>query len=285
MDLSLLRWGCQTLLKTAEQLKIDDPQIPQWKQTLEKLTPYPTDDRGLKVSGSVSFDKSHRHYSHMLMVYPLYLMNAEQPESLPLINKSLDNWLGMPAALRGYSFTGAASMYAMLGKGDESIKYLNQLLDNKMKSGKIHPNTQYTEAGPVIETPLSAAASLHDMLLTSWGDKIRVFPGVPSTWRDVSFANLRTEGAFLISASRKGGKTQFIKLESLAGAPCRIKTDLENPVSSDPSIQLKRAGDNTIEVALQKGRSVILQAQTANADLSISPVTPEQDHFNTYGLH
>ena len=36
------------------------------------------------------------------------------------------------------------------------------------------------ESGPVIETPLSGAQCIHDMLLQSWGGKIRVFPAVPS---------------------------------------------------------------------------------------------------------
>ena len=282
IDLALIRWGCQTLLTVSKQLNIDDPQIPQWKQTLEKLVPYPVDERGLKVSGSVSFAESHRHYSHMKMIYPLYLMTPEQPENLPLINKSLENWLGMPNALRGYSYTGAASIYAMLGRGDESLKYMNQLLDNKMRSGKVHPNTHYTEAGPVIETPLSGAASIHDMLLTSWGDKIRVFPGVPSAWRNVTFQNLRTEGAFLVSAYRKDGKTQFIRIQSLAGAPCRLLTDIENPIATN-NIELKPLGNNSYEIALQKGETVILHSKDAKPDLTIAPVVT-QGQPNHYGL-
>jgi alpha-L-fucosidase 2 len=241
--------------------------VHKWNTTLEKLTPYPTDERGFKVSASVSFEKSHRHYSHLKMIYPLYLVNAEQPESLPLINKSLENWLGMPGALRGYSYTGAASMYAMLGRGDEAHKYLNQLLDNKMKSGHVHPNTQYTEAGPVIETPLSGAASLHDMLLTSWGGKIRVFPGVPEAWKDVSFANLRAEGAFLVSAVRKNGKTQFVKIESLAGEPGKAVWEV-----------------GEVELKLKKGESVVLRAKDTASELVVAPVEPQPDRLNVYGL-
>ncbi len=87
----------------------------------------------------------------------------------------------------------------------------------------------YTEAGPCIETPLSGAASLNDMLLTSWGGKIRVFPGVPAAWHDVTFHKLRAEGAFLVSAVRWQDKLQFIRIESLAGEPCRLVTDMSNP--------------------------------------------------------
>ena len=71
----------------------------------------------------------------------------------------------------------------------------------------------YKESGPVIETPLSAAQSIHDMLLQSWGGKIRIFPAIPATWKDIAYSGLRTEGAFKVSASRKQGKTQFIHIK------------------------------------------------------------------------
>jgi hypothetical protein len=219
------------------------------------------------------------------MVYPLYTMNWDQPENRPLIQKTMDNWLGMPAALRGYSFTGAASLYAMRGDGDRAIVYLNKLLDNEMKSGKVHPNTMYTEAGPVIETPFSGVASLHDMLLTSWGDTIRVFPGVPTSWHDVSFDKLRAEGAFLVSAVRKGGKTQFVRIESLAGQPCRVKTDLAN-ATTDPRVELKQISEGVYEIPLKKGQAVTLYPRDAKpASFEITPVQPQNDHLNTYGVH
>jgi alpha-L-fucosidase 2 len=198
IDLALLRWGCQTLLDSAAKLKIDDPLIPRWKDTLARLAPYPQDENGLKVSASTPFARSHRHYSHLLMIYPLYIMTPEQPENRELVIRSLKHWMGMPKELLGYSYTGAASISALLCEGDEAARYLNKLLNTL-----IPPNTLYVESGPVIETPLSAAASLNDMLLSSWGDRIRVFPGVPTSWKDVSFHNLRTQGASLVSATRK----------------------------------------------------------------------------------
>ena len=73
-------------------------------------------------------------------------------------------------------------------------------------------NTLYRESGPVIESPLSGAQSIHDMLLQSWGGKIRVFPAVPDAWQDVAFDGLRTEGAFKVSVFRISWKTEFIQV-------------------------------------------------------------------------
>ena len=67
----------------------------------------------------------------------------------------------------------------------------------------------YKESGPVIETPLSAAQSIHDMLLQSWGGKIRIFPAIPATWKDIAYSVCARKGHLKVSASRKQGKTQF----------------------------------------------------------------------------
>ena len=110
---------------------------------------------------------------------------------------------------------------------DEALDYLNGL--RKF----FQANTLYKERGPVIETPLSAAQCIHDMLIQSWGDTIRVFPAVPDAWSDVAFHNLRTEGAFLVSAKRSAGQTQFVRIKSLAGQPCRIVHGMQGQIRSN----------------------------------------------------
>jgi hypothetical protein len=276
IDLALLRWGCQTLLDTCAQFKINDPLIPKWKETLAKLVPYPTDENGYMISATMPLTESHRHYSHLLMAYPLHIVNPDDPQERELITKSLEYWMGMSKSLRGFSYSGGASIAALLGDGDTSLEYLNKLLDTK-----ILPNSMYVESGPVIETPLSAAASIHDMLLTGWGNKIRVYPAIPKAWSDVSFHDLRTEGAFLVSAVRSNGKTQLIRIESLAGQPCTIVTDMANPTSTKP---LHKIADNTYQLDISKGESAVITPKGENISKDISDVKASGP-TNYYGLH
>jgi alpha-L-fucosidase 2 len=196
-------------------------------------------------------------------------MNTEQTENREIVVKSLKHWMGMPSALAGYSFTGAASISAMLGDGDAALKYLHKLIS----WNRIGFNTLYMEAGPCIETPLAAAASVHDMLLSSWGNKIRVFPGLPETWQDVTIHNMRTEGAFLVSAVRRGGVTQFVRVTSLAGEPCRIRTDM-GKIQTDSPVPFKTLGDGTVELGLKKGETALLYPAGAKPDFVIAPVSP-----------
>ena len=231
-DLALLSWGCQTLLVINDRLHLDDPLAAKWRDITDNLTPFPVDENGFMVGAGVPFARAHRHYSHLLMCYPLYLVNPEQPGQRQLITKSLEHWLAVDqktfdetgnwGVFAAYTHTGAASMYAALGDGEKALKYLNGFVDYPL----VHRNSLYAEAGPVLESPLSAAQCVHDMLIQSWGDKIRIFPAVPKEWPDVIFHDLRAEGGFLVSAERKNGKLQWVRLKSLAGRTLQGQTRL-----------------------------------------------------------
>jgi hypothetical protein len=301
-DLSLLRWGLNTLLAVNERFDLHDPLADRWRDTLSKLTPFPVDEAtGYLIGAGQPLAISHRHFSHLLMVYPLHLVDPQSPADRPLIEKSVDHWLGLKSALRGFSYTGAAAMSAWLGRNNDIVPYLDQFLE--FRPGKtatrfpVRANTLYTEAGPVIETPLACAAAINEIVLQSWsmtpfGTHIRVFPAVPDAWKDVAFEDMRAEGAFLVSASRRNGKTQFVQITSLAGAPCRVETSLEGEVIATGARPFKVTtetdpdGHRLTVVDLKKGETVLLTSAAANlsADaLTLRPVADQTGIANFYG--
>ncbi|WP_275558435.1 glycoside hydrolase family 95-like protein [Streptomyces sp. 5-6(2022)] len=270
-DLMLLRWGCATLLDSARILGVKDPSAPRWREVLTKLTPYPVDENGFMIGAGVPFAKSHRHYSHMLAVYPLYEVTWEDPAKRELIETSLNHWVGFEGALQGYTFTGAASMSAQMGRGEDALKYLGELMRRF-----IQPNTMYKESGPVIETPLSAAQSLHDMVCQSWGGVIRVFPALPAAWAELMVHDFRTQGAFLLSAAREGGRTRWVRLRSEAGAPCVVRHSLDGPIEVRDGrgrrLPYETVGAGTIRIALTRGQEAIITARGDRPDLTVRPV-------------
>ena len=58
-------------------------------------------------------------------------------------------------------------------------------------------------------------------LLQSHTGFIRVFPAVPPDFEG-GFENLGAQGAFVVASDRKGGVVSRIRLESLAGNPCKL---------------------------------------------------------------
>jgi len=110
------------------------------------------------------------------------------------------------------------------------------------------------------------------MLIQSWSDPakdesgpIRIFPAVPSEWKDVEFRDLRTEGAFLVSARREHGNTTWVHIKSLAGEPCLILTDIIGEVRAKGGrpFKLEKAAHGTYRIDLKKGEEVSLCSGSA----------------------
>jgi alpha-L-fucosidase 2 len=213
-----LRWALQTLLSMDKELDFNDPQRVNWQEKLDNLVEYPTDVNGLRVDADQGFDISHRHYSHLLAIYPYHILTTTQGEKeKELIMRSVDRWQSLTGAHAGYTYTGGCAMYATLNDGNKALTTLD-----KLKS-KLHPNTMYSEGGgPVIETPLSAVESINYMMIQSWDDIIRIFQAVPSRWKNITFKNFRTQGAFLLSASWNDSKISNVKIFSEKGKTCNI---------------------------------------------------------------
>ena len=280
-NLSLLRWACQTLIDLNRRYTLNDPLLPQWEATLTNLVDYPKDEHGLRIGATLSFERSHRHWSHLLMVHPLHTMDFAQPGNAALITKSIQHWLTVNGGKEvfGWSRAAAASLYATLGDGNSA---LDQTHRHMADARFVRPNTMYIETFPVIECSIVLARSLQDMLLQSWGDTIRIFPAVPDAWRDAVFRDLRAEGAFLVSARRAAGKTQWIRIESLAGEPCRIVPSLVGEVKA--TVPIKNLGGGCYELTLAKGREALLYTGDKPPQVLIEPLTVNPRDFNTWGI-
>ena len=290
-DLALLRWGLQTIIACNERFKLGDPFAARCRETLAKLAPPPVDEKhGFMIGAGQPLEISHRHFSHLFAIYPLHLLDFDAPADRALAEKSVDYWIGFEGALQGYSFTGASAMSSWLGRRGTNVKLMNEFLDRFVKM-----NTMYLEAGPVIETPLAAAAAIHEVVLQSWtpepfGTRIQVFAGVPDDWKDVTIHRMLTEGAFEVSAARCDGKTRFVQLKSLAGNPCLVRTGLDSPVAVNPSrsFSVQTAEDANgrplTTIDLKKGEAILLvSAKDSNSPATIEPVASDARRLNFYG--
>lgn len=283
-NLALLRWGCRTLLDLNQRYQLKDPMVPLWEGTLKDLVAYPVDDNGLRIGATLAFTKSHRHWSHLLMVHPLHIMTTDNPAERELLNKSVLHWLTTDGAsgINGWSRAAAASLYATLGDGDNAIQQIHQhLADARF----VRSNTMYIEGSPVIECSIVLNRSLQDMLLQSWGDKINIFPAVPAAWKDAVFHDLRAEGAFLVSASRKDGTTDWVRVKSLAGEPCRVQAAFASApklLVNSRAVSLKPGHSGIYELPLAKGDEALLFVGDAPAAI-VKPLPMAAADSNLWG--
>lgn len=267
-DLALLNWGLGILIKENRRLETDSEKVLCWEDIRSRLTPYPEDeDEGLMIAGHTHLTCSHRHYSHLLAFYPLHLLDANSEVDAEKIKKSVAHWHSMPEMLEGYSMTGAASMCAMLHDGDKGIEYLDRLMRDY-----IRPSTLYLEnGGPVTETPLAAVSSLTDMMLQSYGDVIRVFPACPERWRDASFT-LFAEGGIKVSADRRDGRLQFVKLVSRISQEIRLYAGFDTAPEVSTAFEYQ---DGLYTVFAAANEEIILKSSDARTTEVSSAVRGE----------
>ncbi|MDF2517004.1 MAG: hypothetical protein K0R59_2300 [Sphingobacterium sp.] len=256
-DLSILRWGLKTLLELDSERGGKDSLHAVWDDVMKHLIEYPQNSDGFMIARDVAYDESHRHYSHLMMIYPFYDVNWDQKENRALIEKSIAHWQSKKQLLQGYSFSGAASMYAMMGRGDAALASLDILLNKYIK-----PNTLYAESGPVIETPLAAMATIQELCLQYWNGVLRIFPAVPSKWKDISFSNFLADGGNLISAQRKNGKTIAVEITSQYGGVLKVKLDMVAPiVKIHGKGSYTEEADGLMMLVLNKGTKVSINAR------------------------
>jgi len=265
-DLALFKWGCYTLLKTSERLEIDDPLIPRWRDVTRRLVDYPYDEHGFMLGRDRTSSKNHQHFSNLLMIYPLYLVNIEQPGTANVLRRSFERALGTagPGQRQAMVQAHAGPIGTAQGLGDEALQSL------KLLQGDLYPNGLWYES-PCIESTLALANIIQDMLIQSWSDPakeesgpIRVFPAVPSVWKDIEFRDLRAEGAFLVSAERAAGQTLWVRIKSLAGEPCRVRPGFIGECRTKSNCKLIQLSPGVYEINLKKGDDVLLYCDGVN---------------------
>lgn len=199
------------------------------------------------------------------------LSASDDEERRDSIRQSLELWLSQKGKVQREAYPVLAAIYATIGEGNKSYALLNELFDQG----------QQPEA--------SAASAMQEMLLQSWGGKIRIFPAIPEQWKDLSFDKLSTADAFLVSAQRTEGKTTYIKVYSSKGGPCRIESDMQvNRVSSDktdsPALTMSQhEGKTNVLIQTVPGESLWLSGIENNPG-GVAVVKPVIHEEWTWGL-
>lgn len=268
-DLSLIRWGLSANAEMAAALgKVEESN--RWKHLLGQMDDLAVEgDAGaLRLSPTESLPGSHRHFSHLMPIHPLGLITIEGTDrDRKIINASMAqiDKLGT-SQWCGYSFSWMACTRARIGQGDRALVYLSDYVNSFVLRNGFHCNGEQTRKGLsrfhyrpfTLEGNFAAAQAVHEMLLQSWGGRVRVFPATPTAWADASFNKLRAEGGFIVSATRKAKRTTSVTITATVDQPLRLKNPFEGAAfKSDVPIN---SVDNELQCDLKAGQTVHLIA-------------------------
>jgi len=267
-DLSLIRWIFEANAEMAKALNMKTEAI-RWQDLLAKMDNLPIegDNGALLVSPDEPLMESHRHFSHLMSIHPLGFLNVEGSDrDRKIIHASLEQIDSLGTKFWcGYSFSWMACMQARIGKPDAALKNLKDYMDCTSRNG-FHLNgvqtrkdlPAYTMRAFTMEGNFAAGQAANEMLLQSWGGRIRIFPAVPEKWSNVSFENLRAEGGFIVSAERKGGKTVKVTITATVDQPLRLK----NPIGDqkyESNFNLESNDDDDLGCFLKKDQALFLK--------------------------
>ena len=231
-DLALTKFAFVAAAEMADSLGLSE-EAARWKADCGQLPEFTIDDDGgLAIAPGVSYNLSHRHFSHAMAIHPLGLLDISQgPEQRKIIDATLSRLhANGPDWWCGYSYSWLANMEARAGHGVEAVEALRTFAECFVLRNSFHANGDQTKSGKslftyrpfTLEGNFAYAAGLQEMLLQSHTGVIRVFPAVPEDWKDVCFNNLRAVGAFLVSAEMKGGEVTSLSVYSEKGGRLRI---------------------------------------------------------------
>jgi alpha-L-fucosidase 2 len=195
---------CDSLHKKAEGL--------EWLKILKQLPGYAVNATGLAIAEGQNLDISHRHLSPYMAIYPLALLNIQNPGDKSLIELSLEHirqkgtgeWCG-------YTFGWMACIYAITRHADSAAKMLRIFAADFCSPNSFHLNGDQKGAGYsrftyrpfTLEGNFAFAQGLQEMLLQSHLGYIDIFPAVPGAWKDISFSTLRAQGGFSYPPEKK----------------------------------------------------------------------------------
>ncbi len=284
-QLAALHRVARTLPEAAKLL--GKPADARWEDVRRRLPPYTTfegkwleewnqSNKRIALWEGMDLIESHRHHSHLGAIYPFATVSNRDPEHKDIINNSLTVWKYRGAGgWSGWCVPWASILWSRSGQTEAAVSWLHWWKENFTNEGRgtLHnaANNGTSALGSAVLAKLPGDARNYEVMQLDAGfgalnavlellvqhrdDAIYVLPDRHRDWQDVQFDNIRTEGAFLVSARVAGGQAQEVRVKSLVGGPLKLAHGLgENYLLNG-----QPAGGAILNRACKAGEEIVLK--------------------------
>jgi hypothetical protein len=221
-DLALMRFLFAKANELALELNLPT-EAAHYTKILNQFQAYHlSENQELNFSKDLPYNQSHRHFSHLMAIHPLgeirWENGAKDQEIIKNSLKLLDK-IG-PSQWCGYSYAWEGNLKARAKDGEGAAAALTDFATAFCSTNSFHLNGDQTKSGKssmtyrpfTLEGNFAYAAGIQEMMLQSYAGFIEIMPALPADWQEAEFNSLRAEGAILVSAKRKNGKINHIRL-------------------------------------------------------------------------
>lgn len=222
-DLALLKYLYKTLVSYANKLG-DDADV--YMAILEKLDEIAVDEEGVVLLDQTQrLPESHRHFSHIMCMYPLHLLNYDTDKNKRIYQNTLLHLEQLGTGWWvGFSFAMSAQLYAMAQNGNAAYEKLRTFAKGFVADNGFHLNGDFKNYGfsqwhyrPfTLESLFGYCDALQEMLLQEHQGYLDIFPAIPQEWEqfNFSFKNLRSYNGLIVSAKWQNGKILEVELKT-----------------------------------------------------------------------
>lgn len=220
-DCAMLHRHFRSLLEMAQALDCE-ADAAQWQQLLDSIAPLSVDqDQVLMLSPNERQNRTHRHFSHLIAIYPLRLLEYSGADKRVIDCSIADLERLGTKEYCGYSYAWLANLYCVQKNGEKAAQTLEAFWRYFCLPNCFHVNGDYQKTGRgnityrlfTLEGNFCAADALQEMLLFSNRDTIELFPAVPHKWKDISL-RLRASNGVGITCEMIDGKIKKLELQS-----------------------------------------------------------------------
>lgn len=222
LSLGLARQTLQLAMDLSSYLNMDQQLALKWAEVKENLVVFPVQERNGKQvfryteKGPAWWNDNSLGIQH---IFPAMQIDLESEQNLIDIARNTIDEMGRWSDNNGTnSFFPAAVRVGY--PADRILQHLNQY------SGHTYPNGFQLDNPHGIENCSTVPTTINQMLCGTHGTVLKLFPVWPKQ-QDALFANLRVNGAFLVSSSLRDGAVVYVEISSEQGQPLI----LDNPWS------------------------------------------------------
>lgn len=260
-DLALMRCFAENMILLSDETGNTKTKA-QWQEHLKKLSPLAVNsDNVLMLSPDESLKQSHRHHSHCMSVYPLRTLEYTTEQNRLIIDSTVKNLekLGISEWV-GYSVGWMAQLYIIQGNGEKAVKMLHDFFEYNCTANGFHVNGDYKRKTDfnmkyrlfTLEGNFIATDAVQEMLLLSEWGRIKIFPSIPESYKNIRFESFRAFGGLLIDAKLTDGKISFVKISATADCEFELENDL-SALKCNIDIADRR------HISLKKGETLIFE--------------------------
>jgi hypothetical protein len=236
--------------KAAEMASVlgKEQEAVRYKKILGQFEPFIVSTKSeLMFAKDHAYTSSHRHFSHTMAIFPLGLYQWKNASDKPIMKATIDllDKVG-PSNWCGYSYAWLGNLKARIADGDGAQKALQIFAKAFCAGNSFHLNGDQTKEGYssftyrpfTLEGNFAFASGVQEMLVQSYQGFVEIFPAIPGAWSSVSFDQLRTEGAFLVSASKQNGQVKTVTIKAEKDGILRLK----NPFGANAKYKVTLMG-------------------------------------------